>query len=84
MFHEHGDHYVDQHELGHQHEYDEEHGCYAVSDATVFHAVSRVVAVLTECVLHDAVPVVTGGHSEQRQKCHAEVSEVSVLSQALA
>jgi len=84
MFHEHGDHYVDQHELRHQHEYDEEHGRYAVGDATVFHAVCRAVAVLTECVLHDAVPVVTGGHPEQSQERHAEVPEVSVLAQALA
>jgi len=84
MFHEHGDHYVDQHELRHQHEYDKEHGRYAVGDATVFHAVGRVVAVLTECVLHDAVPVVTGGHPEQRQERHAKVSEVSMLTQPLA
>lgn len=84
VFHEHGDDHVDQHELRHQHEYDEEHGSDAGGHATVFHAVRRVVAVLAQRVLHDAVPVVAGGHPEQRQERHAEVTEMSVFAQALA
>lgn len=84
VFHEHGDDHVDQHELRHQHKYDEEHGSDAGGHATVFHAVRRVVAVLAQRVLHDAVPVVAGGHSEQRQERHAEVAEMSVFAQALA
>lgn len=84
MLHENGDHYVDQHELSHQDKYDEKHGRNAVGYATVFHAVRRVVTVLAECVLHDTVPIVTSGYSEQRQECHAEISKVSVFTQALA
>ena len=34
--------------------------------------------------LHDAVPVVAGSNAKQRQKRHAEVSEVGVVAQTLA
>jgi len=83
VFHEHGDHHVDQHELRHQHEYYEKHGGYAGGHATVFHAIRRVVAVLAKRVLHDAVPIVSGSHPEKRQERHAEVAEMRVFAQAL-
>lgn len=84
MFHEHGHNHVDQHELRHQHEYDEKHRSYAGGHTTVFHTICRVVAVFAKGVFHDAVPIVTGGHPEQRKERHAEVSEVCVFTQALA
>jgi len=83
VFHEHGDHHVDQHELRHQYEYYEKHGSYAGGHATVFHAIRRVVAVLAKRVLHDAVPIVSCGHPEKRQERHAEVAKVCVFAQAL-
>lgn len=83
MFHEYCHHHVDKHELRHQYKNDEKHRSYAGGHTTVFHAVGRVVAVLAERVLHDAVPIVAGRYPEQRQERHAEVSEVSVFSQAL-
>lgn len=84
VLHEHGNDHVDQHELGHQHKDDEENGRNDGGDAAVAHTVGGVVARLTQRVFHDAVPVVAGGHPEQRQERHAEVVEVRVLAQTLA
>ena len=83
MFHEDSDDHVDQDELGHQHEDDEEDGRDDMRHAAVLDAVLRVVAVLAQRVLHDAVPVVASGHAEQRQEGDAEVLEVGVLTQTL-
>jgi len=51
MFHEHGDDDVDEHELSHQHEDDEEDGSNDGIDAAVAHAVRRLVAVFTQRIL---------------------------------
>lgn len=40
-----------------------------------------MIAVLSEGVLHDAVPVVASGDAEERQESHAEVSEVGMFTQ---
>jgi hypothetical protein len=84
MLHEDGDDHVDQYELGHQHKDDKENWRDHGGDAAVAHAVSGVVARLPQRVFHDAVPVVTSGHPEQRQEGHAKVAEVRVLAKTLA
>jgi len=51
MFHENGDDDVDEYELRHQDEDYEEDRCDDSIDAAVVHAVGRLVAVLTQCIL---------------------------------
>lgn len=84
VFHEDGDHHVDEHELRHEHEDHEENWRYDARHATVLDAVRGRVAVLAQRVLHDAVPVVAGGNAEQREESDAEIGKVSVLAEALA
>ena len=83
MLHQHGDDDVDQDKLRHEDEYDEEYGRDDAADAAVLHAISGVVAVVPEGVLHYAVPVVARRHPEQGEECHAEVAEVRVLAETL-
>ena len=84
MLHEDSHHHVDQHELGHQHEHHEVDRRYYGTDTAVGQTLVGTVAVLTQRVLHDAVPVVTRGNPEQGQEGHAEVAEVSMFTKALA
>ncbi len=83
VLHEHGDDHVDEDELRHEDEDDEEEGCEVGGDAAVLEAVVAVLALLAQRVLHDAVPVVAGGDPEQREEGHAERAEVRVLAEAL-
>lgn len=64
MLHEYGHHHVHQYELCHKDENNEEYRCNDATDATVFNAVGRVVAVIPQGVLHYAVPIVPGRDSE--------------------
>ena len=84
MFHEDSDHDVDEDELRHQDEHDEEEGRDVLVDAAVAEAVVGLIALLAQRVLHDAVPIVSGGDPEQGQEGHAKRPEVGVLSEALA
>lgn len=83
VFHQDGDDHVDQDELGHQNEYDKKDGSDDTRDAAVFDTISRCVAILTQRVLHDAVPVISGSYAEQRQKGDAEIGKMRVLAQTL-
>ena len=58
MFHEDSDHDVDEDELRHQDEHDEEEGRDVLVDAAVAEAVVGLIALLAQRVLHDPVPVV--------------------------
>lgn len=84
MFHEYSDDDVDQHELCHQHKDDEKDGCDNAGYTTIPDAIGRWVAIFTQCVLHDAVPVVTRRYAEQRQESDAEMCKVSVFAETLA
>lgn len=84
VLHEHGHDDVHQHELGHEHEDHEENGRNDARDATVLDAISRRVAVLSQRVFHDAVPIVAGGNAEQREESDAEIGKVRMLAESLA
>lgn len=82
MLHQDGNNDVDEHKLGHEHEDHEVDGGDDGADAAVGHAVVRIVAVLSQRVLHDSVPVVARGDAEEREEGHAEVFEVGVPPEA--
>ena len=82
-FHEDSDHDVDEDELRHQDEHDEEEGRDVLVDAAVAEAVVGLIALLAQRVLHDPVPVVPRGDPEEREEGHSKSSEVSVLTQSL-
>ena len=73
-----------QDKLRHEYEDDEEKRREVGRDAAVPQTVIAFLALFTQSVLHDAVPVVAGGDPEQSQECHAKRPEVGVLAQALA
>ena len=58
MFHEDGHHHVDQDELGHQDEDHEEERSHVLVDAAVTETIIGGVALLSQGVLHDPVPVI--------------------------
>lgn len=84
MLHQHGHHNIDQHKLGDEHEYHEKAGCQDWIHTAIPFTTLRWVAIVTECVLHDAIPVVTGGNAEKCEECHAEVFEMGMLAQSIA
>lgn len=80
VFHEYSNHNVDKHKLSHQYENDKEYWRDDAANATVLNAVSGIVTIVPECVLHNSIPIVTSGDPEQRKESHAEVAEVRVLA----
>ena len=84
MFHENGDDDIDQDKLGHQDENDEKNRGDDARHATILDAIGRRIAILSQRVLHDAVPVVARSHAEQRQKSDSKVGKVSVFAESLA
>jgi len=62
MLHKNGHHHVHQHKLGHENKDDKEERGKVAGEAAVLQTVAaifrRLVALLTQRVLHDAVPVV--------------------------
>jgi len=84
MLHKDRDYNVYKDKLGHQDKDDKENGCNDRRNAAVTHAISCVIARVSEGVFHDAVPVVPGGYPEQGEECHAKITEMRVLSQTLA
>ena len=84
VFHEDGHDHVDEHKLGHQDENDEKDGRDDAGHAAVADAVGRRIAVFSQSVLHDAVPVVARRHPKQGQKGDAKVGKVGVLPEPLA
>jgi len=84
VFHKHSHDHVDQNELGHEDENDEEEGGEVRGDAAVAEAVVAVLALLPQGVFHDPVPVISGRDTEQGQESHSEWPEVCVLAEALA
>ena len=58
VLHEDGHHHVDQDELGHKDEHDEEERSDVLVDAAVAETIVRGVALLPQGVFHDPVPVV--------------------------
>ena len=64
MFHQYSDHDVYEYELGHEYEYHEEYRCDNCGNATIFNAISGIVAIVSQRVFHDTVPIVTGRNSE--------------------
>lgn len=81
MLHEDRYHHIDEHKLGHEDKYDEVQWCNEGADATVADTVFSWIAVLSQRVLHNAVPVVTRSNAEQSQEGHAKVAKVSVTTQ---
>ena len=59
MLHEDSNHNIDQDELGHEDEHDEEHGRDILINAAVPQTVLGVVTLLPQSVLHNSVPVVS-------------------------
>ena len=85
MFHEDGHHHVDQDELGHEDEDNEEEGSHVLVDTTVPQTVVGGVALLSQGVLHDPVPVVPCGLSHYQtdlvnQSGPLEVREMLLIS----
>jgi hypothetical protein len=72
VLHEHGHDDVDEHELRHQDEDDEEEGREVGRDAAVAQAVVAVLALFPQRVFHDPVPVISGRDTEQGQESHSE------------
>lgn len=83
VLHEHGNNHVHEDKLGHKDEDDEENGRDDRAYATISHTICCIITVISQGVLHNAVPVVAGRHSEQCQERHSEVGKVGVLSEAL-
>lgn len=84
VFHKHRDDHVDENELRHQYKNDEKYRRDDGADATIFHAIGRLVAVVSKRILHDAVPIVTGGYAKEGKEGHTKVTEMRVLAEALA
>ena len=59
MFHENSHDHIDQDELSHQHEDHEEEGGEECCYTAVLQAVRGAVTLLTDCVLHYSVPIVS-------------------------
>ena len=74
MLHEDGHHHVDEDELGHQDEDDEEERGDVLVDAAVAETVLGVITLLPQSVLHDPVPVVTCRMS----RCHSRCPDVRI------
>lgn len=66
MLHEHGDDHINQDKLGHEDKDDKVKRGDDRRNAAVPNAVGGSVAFIPQSVLHDPVPVVTGGHAKQR------------------
>lgn len=71
---------VDKYKLRHKNEDHEENRCYDGGNAAVPHTVYRTVTVFTKSVLHNSIPIVTCGHSEQGEECHAKVRKVGMFT----
>ena len=84
VFHENGNDDIDEDKLRHEYENDEEERSEVWWDTTVPQTVVAFLALFTQSVLHNAVPVVACRDPEQGQEGHTERTEVSMLSQALA
>ena len=84
VLHQHGDDDVDEDELGHEDEDNEEERREERGDAAVPQTIVPLLALFPEGVLHDPVPVVPGRDPEEGQEGHAERPEVGVLAQTLA
>ena len=84
VFHENGNNDIDEDKLRHEYENDEEERSEVWWNTTVPQTVVAFLALFTQSVLHNAVPVVACRDPEQGQEGHPERTEVSMLSQALA
>ena len=84
MFHEYSNDDVNKNELCHQHENYKKYRSYNGAHATILHAVRCFVAIVSQSVLHDTVPIVAGGHSKKRQKRHTKITKMGMLSETLA
>ena len=84
VFHEDGNDNVHQHKLCHEDKDDEEDRSDDAGYAAVFNTVGRRIAVFTQSIFHDSVPVITSGHTEECEESDSKVSKMGVFTQALA
>ena len=80
MLHEDSNDDVDKHKLRHEHKDDKEDRRDDSRHAAVLDAVSGRVAVLTQRILHDTVPVVTGRHPKEGKESDSKVCKMGVFS----
>ena len=84
VFHENGNNDIDEDKLRHEYENDEEERSEVWWNTTVPQTVVAFLALFTQSVLHNAVPVVARGDPEQGEERHPERTEVGVLAKTLA
>lgn len=64
VLHEYGHDNVHENELSHEYEDNEEYRCDDATNAAIFNAISGIVAVVPQGILHYAIPVVPGRDAE--------------------
>jgi len=84
MFHQNGDDDIDEHELCHQNEDDEEKWRKIGGNAAVPQALIPFFTFFPQCVLHNSIPVITSGNAKQGQEGHSKRAEMGMLTKALA
>lgn len=59
VFHQHGHNNIDKHKLSHKYKANKEEGSYVRIDATVLKTLLGGITLLSKCVLHNPIPVVS-------------------------